>query len=61
MRKIEQQMNQLQSGNTAVTHSRGDVINGPVSHVFLHGNKIAILSSVFLMVDINQRPQKMIL
>ena len=55
MRKIEQQMNAAitakkdwQSGNTAVTHSRGDVINGPVSHVFLHGNKIAEVGDTFI-------------
>lgn len=55
MRKIEQQMNAAitakkdwQSGNTVVTHSRGDVINGPVSHVFLHGNKIAEVGDTFI-------------
>ena len=55
MRKIEQQMNHAiqnnlnwQSGNTVVTHSRGDVINGPVSHVFLHGNKIAEVGDTFI-------------
>lgn len=55
MRKIEQRMNAAitakqnwQSGNTVVTHSRGDVINGPVSHVFLHGNKIAEVGDNFI-------------
>jgi len=55
MRKIEALMNNAitakndwQSGNTAVTHSPGDVINGPVSHVFLHGNKIAEVGDNFI-------------
>ena len=37
-----------QSGNTVVTHSRGNVIDGPVSHVFLHGNKIAEVGDTFI-------------
>ena len=37
-----------QSGNTAVIHSPGDAINGPVSHVFLHGNKIAEVGDNFI-------------
>ena len=44
MRKIEQQMIAAIKGNTdwkcdntAVMHSPGNVINGPVSHVYLHG------------------------
>ena len=55
MRKIEQQMiaaiknNQdWKCDNTAVMHSPGNVINGPVSHVFLHGNKIAEVGDDFL-------------
>jgi len=54
MRKIEQQMNNAisnskdwQSGNTAVTHSH-DNVNAPVSHVFLHGNKIAEVGDNFI-------------
>ena len=54
MRKIEQQMNAAisnkqdwQSGNTVVTHSH-DNVNAPVSHVFLHGNKIAEVGDNFI-------------
>lgn len=54
MRKIEQQMNDAitakqnwASGNTVVTHSH-DNVNAPVSHVFLHGNKIAEVGETFI-------------
>ena len=36
-----------QSGNTVVTHSH-DNVNAPVSHVFLHGNKIAEVGETFI-------------
>ena len=55
MRKIEQQMNHAiqnnldwQSGNTAVVNSLGNAVTGPVSHVFLHGNKIAEVGDTFI-------------
>jgi hypothetical protein len=54
MRKIERQMNAAiseskdwQSGNTMVAHSH-DGVNTPVSHVFLHGNKIAEVGDNFI-------------
>ena len=54
MRKIESQMiaainnNQdWQSANTAVIHTC-DNVNPPVSHVYLHGNKIAEVGDDFL-------------
>ena len=54
MRKIEEQMiaainnNQdWQSANTAVIHTC-DNVNSPVSHVYLHGNKIAEVGDDFL-------------
>jgi hypothetical protein len=54
MRKIEQQMNAAisackdwKNGNTMVAHSH-DGVNPPVSHVFLHGNKIAEVGDTFI-------------
>jgi hypothetical protein len=54
MRKIETQMNTAihnrqdwQSGNTMVIHSHCNV-SGKVSHVFLHGNKIAEVGNTFV-------------
>jgi len=54
MRKIEQQMNNAiseskdwKSANTAVIHTC-DNVNPPVSHVFLHGNKIAEIGEGFI-------------
>ena len=54
MRKIEALMNNAisnkmdwQSDNTAVIHSH-DNVNAPVSHVFLHGNKIAEVGDNFV-------------
>ena len=54
MRKIEQLMNNAiseskdwKSANTEVIHTC-DNVNPPVSHVFLHGNKIAEVSDNFI-------------
>lgn len=54
MRKIERLMNAAISAskdwkcdNTMVTHSH-DGVNPPVSHVFLHGNKIAEVGDTFI-------------
>ena len=55
MRKIEQQMNTAiteskdwKSANTEVIHTPGDGVHAPVSHVFLHGNKIAEIGEGFI-------------
>ena len=55
MRKIERQINHAiqsnqawQSGNTAIMTSLGNAVTGPVSHVFLHGNKIAEVGDTFI-------------
>lgn len=54
MRKIESQMNAAisnntdwKSANTEVIHTC-DNVNAPVSHVFLHGNKIAEVGDNFI-------------